>query len=271
MSERLSAAQWQRLDPVLLKLHSERDLHRLQDWFLCSLEELMPHERSFFDLCAPRQGRLFFFDPVSRNMTRQELEAYYQEYQYSDYVAWSFAGDRPTVYRDSQMISPDAREASAIYRQWMQPMGVYYSMGCTVMGKDHLVGSVTLFRSREHGDFTEQEQAMLEVLNRHLSAHLTLLWPGGPAPAGGAGVGRLAERCRLSPRESEIAALICAGSTNQAVGRALFISENTVKKHLLSIYRKLGISSRTQLLRMAYGQPAVLVPAEEDPAAQRPE
>lgn len=264
MTDLLSAEQWARLDPILLRLHTSADLPDLQDWFLGCLEELVPHERSFFDLCCPREGRLFFFDAVSRNMTRRELEAYYQEYQFSDYVAWSFASDRPTVYRDSQMISPAAREASTIYRQWMEPMGVYYSMGSTVMGKGHLFGSVTLFRSREHGDFTEEEQALLEVLNRHLSAHLTMLWPGGPSPAGSAGVSRLAERYRLSPRESEIAALICEGSTNQEVAASLYISENTVKKHLLSLYRKLGVTSRTQLLRLVYGQPAVLVPPVED-------
>ena len=75
------------------------------------------------------------------------------------------------------MISPAARESAAIYRQWMQPMGVYWSMGSTVMGAAHLLGSVTLFRSREDGDFTDQEVELLRVLNRHLSAHFAFYGP----------------------------------------------------------------------------------------------
>lgn len=260
----LPGETWEALEPVLLELHSQADPKELQTCFLRRLEELIPHRRSFFDLCSPQAGRLVFFEPVSRNMSEEELAAYYQEYQYSDYVAWSFASDEPTVYRDSDMVSPAARESAAIYKQWMQPMGIYWSMGSTVMGADHLLGSVTLFRSREDGDFTDQEMEMLRVLNRHLSAHFSLLWPQGAHLAGKPGLSDLAARYGLSARENEIAGLIATGLTNQEIGAALFISENTIKKHVNSLYRKLGITGRTQLLRLVYEQVAVIVPARAE-------
>jgi len=48
----------------------------------------------------------------------------------------------------------------------------------------------------------------------------------------------------LSPRELEVLAVVAAGGTNEAVGKVLFISPRTVKKHLENIYGKLGVHSR---------------------------
>jgi DNA-binding NarL/FixJ family response regulator len=48
----------------------------------------------------------------------------------------------------------------------------------------------------------------------------------------------------LSPREREVLALVAQGSTNREAARRLFISEATVKTHLLHIYAKLGVSDR---------------------------
>jgi DNA-binding CsgD family transcriptional regulator len=57
----------------------------------------------------------------------------------------------------------------------------------------------------------------------------------------------------VSPREREVVALILSGETNAAIADRLFISESTVKKHVNSIFRKLGISSRWELVRLAGG------------------
>jgi DNA-binding NarL/FixJ family response regulator len=50
---------------------------------------------------------------------------------------------------------------------------------------------------------------------------------------------------RLTVRESEVLALVAAGSTNREIGQALFLSEATVKSHLVHIFTKLGVGSRT--------------------------
>jgi LuxR family maltose regulon positive regulatory protein len=52
---------------------------------------------------------------------------------------------------------------------------------------------------------------------------------------------------QLTPREIEIARLAAMGMTNSEIGRKLFISANTVKMALKSIYAKLGINSRVLL------------------------
>jgi DNA-binding NarL/FixJ family response regulator len=50
----------------------------------------------------------------------------------------------------------------------------------------------------------------------------------------------------LSDREAEILALITQGKSNADVARLTFLSPNTVKSYIRTIYRKLGVASRTQ-------------------------
>jgi DNA-binding NarL/FixJ family response regulator len=65
----------------------------------------------------------------------------------------------------------------------------------------------------------------------------------GGRSAGGVGPGAaLAEP--LSQRELEILELVAAGTTNREAAARLFISEATVKTHLLHIYAKLGVNDR---------------------------
>lgn len=58
----------------------------------------------------------------------------------------------------------------------------------------------------------------------------------------------------LTEREKEIALLIAEGMSNQRIGDTLFISERTVKAHLVSIFRKTGAKNRVQLAMMIQRQ-----------------
>lgn len=55
------------------------------------------------------------------------------------------------------------------------------------------------------------------------------------------------EEYPLSARQLEIVELVKKGKTNKEIGEILFISENTVKYHLKSIYDILGVGSRIEL------------------------
>jgi DNA-binding NarL/FixJ family response regulator len=55
----------------------------------------------------------------------------------------------------------------------------------------------------------------------------------------------------LSAREIEILEHVARGRTNKEIGTALFISEATVKTHLLHIFAKLDVQDRTQAVTVA--------------------
>ncbi|MCH8559647.1 response regulator [Nesterenkonia sp. DZ6] len=58
----------------------------------------------------------------------------------------------------------------------------------------------------------------------------------------------------LTPREIEILQQLATGATNRDLARVLFISEATVKTHLVHIYDKLGVENRTQAIDRARAQ-----------------
>ncbi len=74
--------------------------------------------------------------------------------------------------------------------------------------------------------------------------------PAAPTDAG-AGDKGLAS---LTRRERDVMRLLVEGLPNKEIGRRLKIEVVTVALHLRSIYRKLGVSSRTQAVRMALEQ-----------------
>ncbi|MEX3630893.1 response regulator [Rothia sp. LK2492] len=55
----------------------------------------------------------------------------------------------------------------------------------------------------------------------------------------------------LSQRETEILTLLATGATNREMAQRLFISESTVKTHLVHIYSKLGVDNRTAAVATA--------------------
>jgi DNA-binding NarL/FixJ family response regulator len=66
----------------------------------------------------------------------------------------------------------------------------------------------------------------------------------------------------LSERELEVLTLIAQGETNRGAAARLFISEATVKTHLLHIYEKLGVNDRAAAVATAYER-GLLVPSRD--------
>lgn len=62
---------------------------------------------------------------------------------------------------------------------------------------------------------------------------------------------RRQQRFGLSPRELQVLTALEKGSLLSELARALFISESTLKTHLSSIYRKLGVKNQVQALSVA--------------------
>lgn len=55
----------------------------------------------------------------------------------------------------------------------------------------------------------------------------------------------------LSDRETQVLALVAAGQSNPSIARELFVSEATVKTHLLHAFSKLGVNDRTRAVTLA--------------------
>ncbi|GAB2614401.1 LuxR C-terminal-related transcriptional regulator [Kribbella endophytica] len=100
----------------------------------------------------------------------------------------------------------------------------------------------------------------LEKLSGYLSASIRA---GGMTPLAGTSRNPVAAplrcleavvngaRIRLTAREADVLDQLALGSSYTEIGQALYITDNTVKTHLMSLYRKLGVEKRSAALRVA--------------------
>jgi NarL family two-component system response regulator LiaR len=69
------------------------------------------------------------------------------------------------------------------------------------------------------------------------------------------------ESLHLTRRELEILRLVAEGRTNNELARMLWVTEQTVKFHLVNVYRKLGVANRTEAARYAFEHGLIEIPA----------
>jgi DNA-binding CsgD family transcriptional regulator len=62
--------------------------------------------------------------------------------------------------------------------------------------------------------------------------------------------GRAPSHANLTVTESRVADLVAEGRPNKEVAAALFVTVKGAEAHLSRVYRKLGINSRTELMRL---------------------
>ncbi len=252
---------WTSINELALWTHAQQTPSKLQLGTLEQLASIVPHRVSMFDLIEMGpHGSVNYVHPISATMAPEVLETYYQNYAAMDYTTWSFDVREVHVYRDLDLVDVERRDATPIYREWMEPQGVYFGCTATLAHGGMPLGTITLFRERAAGDFSPTEMRALKEIARHVSIALARVLNDAGNEVGrehgnakrATNVEELARCHALNPREAEVLALMLAGHTNRQMAAELFISESTVKKHINAIYRKLGVRNRMELAHLGH-------------------
>lgn len=122
------------------------------------------------------------------------------------------------------------------YRDFLQRYGVVDVVEVFAHRDGQPQAAVSLLRTAEQGVFTHQQlsqlsalQALLQLAVAHLPAHEDALGD-------------------LTPKERQIAWLLRQGVSNKQLARELGVGLPTIKTHLIHLFRKVGVSSRTELV-----------------------
>ncbi|MCJ8054903.1 LuxR C-terminal-related transcriptional regulator [Shinella curvata] len=135
---------------------------------------------------------------------------------------------------------------SAYYRDFYEPSGSFDEITGVFNFDRNAAGFVTYLRRRGARPFGAEDVAMAEATAEATRLVLERLWRQW-RPAGGSPLS-LGE---LSTRERQIALLLIDGGCAKTISRDLSISPGTVRNHIKTVYRKLGIHSQVELMAAA--------------------
>ncbi|VVJ25285.1 Uncharacterised protein [Amycolatopsis camponoti] len=130
--------------------------------------------------------------------------------------------------------------ALPLYTDFYRPRGTIDQLLCVVEVDDRAGRILTLSRSRP--GFSSLDRALVDLLAPHLAQALAREErpPVHPVDAAATEL--------LTARERQVAEAVTRAACDREIARRLGISSRTVQKHLQRIYRKLDLTSRTELL-----------------------
>jgi DNA-binding CsgD family transcriptional regulator len=133
------------------------------------------------------------------------------------------------VHLGKSLAMPDLARAHLLYGEWLR------DQRRRAEAQQELRTAHDMFSSMELAAFASRAQAGLDAVGERHGEHRQ-------------GSGSATQES-LTAQEERIARLVAEGASNSEAGAALFLSPNTIDYHLRKVFRKLGITSRTQLVR----------------------
>lgn len=132
----------------------------------------------------------------------------------------------------------------------------WHVMAGPIVDRGQIVGAIGCTRDQSMPAFETQDLADLSAVCLHLST-----WTATVRAAQSATPGvsfQVTRISRLTARERQIANLVALGRTNAEIGSELWITENSVKQALKRMFRKLEVSSRTEMVAQLSTAPSLL-------------
>lgn len=182
---------------------------------------------------AAKRAGLLFFDALPEKIGEPHLQSLMELALSTEYnPVLRYLVERHSPVHEALVVSPKTW-------QLICPRADHgHVMAGPIVNQGQLVGAVGFTRVRGMPCFDMQNLMDLSALCLHLSAWVATVRSSTA----------LLKTNSLTSREMEIATLVAQGKTNAQIGAELWITENSVKQALKRIFRKLEVSSRTQMI-----------------------
>lgn len=246
----MERSELQLLNDIIYKIYSIDNLHEMRCQFLELLKYLIPADILTFYLSSEKSP-FELADPVGIGLSDYRWQYYLDNFQDIDHTRWVFAVPNAGVYRESDLMNDDERIKTEYYKKMFEPDGLHHSVIMTVIYNESFLGTVVLFRKKGKENFSDDEVLYLNLLKDHLAYRLyrenltknqsTSSYPEQDV---------LKSNYNLTSREAEITQFLLTGASRDQICSELFITQNTLKKHTVNIYKKFGVNSYRELLKI---------------------
>lgn len=231
------------LNSVIYKIYSVKDLTQMRNIFLEQLKLLLDFDSASFFLVDSDNN---LQKPIVYNIDDDTLNSI----EIPDYSKSIVHSGKCIVYRETDIISDEQRILSDNYKNIYLKNRWHYGIELVLAYNKEFLGLITLYRSIGKDNFKYDEIFLLDMLKEHLSFRLYEDKKKIVGASDKLSIKSASEKFGLTKRETGVLRELLAGKNNDEICSQLIISTNTLKKHILNIYRKLGINNRVQMFKL---------------------
>lgn len=249
----LDENEWILLNEIAYNISYIFTVEEMQDEILNRwLPILIPYDAAVLArLSRTTDGGYVFTETYGYHLSPKMLDIWQEQTQKADAYRWLLYSNTSATFRESAFREEDKLKNTPIYESFYEPNGLCYSAGLCICFREEPVGFLRLYRRKEKGEFAERDLFALSQLHKHLAYRLIYEAKRGDTRFFFA-KGYHDKICRqynLTEREGEMLDLAVHGMTNEEIAQKLNISIHTVKKHFQSVYTKMNVHNRVQMVQ----------------------
>lgn len=244
----LGTNDWIVLNHIIYQIHSMEDLTEMRTMLVEQLKILFDYDSADFWLASP-EGDHSFVDPVFYNESPDVRETYMEKLYSLDYAKGLILSGKNMIYRETDIIADEERMKTEYYNAYFKPAGWHHGLNLVLSHHQKFLGVLAFYRKTGKPNFEYEDIFVLEMLKDHLDFRLSKSMSKDDFSKNKMSVNECVRHYNLTRREETILLYLLSGEQNESICETLCITNNTLKKHILNLYRKLGINSRMQLFK----------------------
>ena len=243
--KKMETTDWIMLNNIIYKIYTTENFDDMRYEILDQLKMVLDFDSADFYMASREEGKLLC-DPVTYNCD-MDLSEMYEDLDYSRGIV---ASGKMLIYRETDIISDEARVQTDYYQKVYKPNNWHYALQMVIARNKKFLGAITFYRTIGKENFLYDDIFVLDMLKDHLAYRLEQFYKSEEAGMDKITVTEAVVKYDLTKREHMILKQLMSGKDHAQICEELVISSNTLKKHILNIYRKMGIKNRVQLFKM---------------------
>ncbi|MDO4965897.1 MAG: LuxR C-terminal-related transcriptional regulator [Lachnospiraceae bacterium] len=243
--DRSEKKDWVVLNNIIYKIHTTDNFDEMRICLLDQLRLIIDYDSADFFIASNMADKMIC-NPVKFNCD-VDLSEMYEEERLSGKAA--FRG-KSSILRETDIMPEEERFQTDYYKNVYKPNNWHFALQIIIARNNKFLGIITFYRTIGKEDFDQNDLFMLDILKNHLEYRLEKYLSGIESTAEKLTISEASERFDLSKREETVLRELMLGKEGNVICDELFITTNTLKKHILNIYRKLGVKNRVQLFKM---------------------
>lgn len=245
--EKFEVKEWMAINRIIYRIYGDENLNEMQANFLEHLNMFIDFDSAYFYLVSDENELIFDSPAVYQCEVEDEIN-----FSSVPEIAEIIKNKKTIVFRETDISRLDDWHNTLNYKMFYKPNNWHYGMRLVIAMDKKVLGILTLFRGISKKNFDINDVLVLDLFKEHLALRLNIEKnkKNKINTVNTLEYDKVAKKFDLTRKERVVLEMLSKGEGSEQISSELEVSVNTVKKHTVNIYRKLGINKRIQLIQM---------------------